>query len=146
MAASKQPPAAPSDDFDVSQETRLVKMSPLAMPAAPGPLGTIRVDPLPPSAKPKLEVMVGANRGEVFAMTKSLIILGRIAEVADLVIQDDSASRHHAAIAYQGGRFTLFDLGSSNGTFVAGKRVTCIGLEHGSEIAIGRSVLVFWLQ
>ena len=42
----------------------------------------------------------------------------------DIVIGDASVSRHHASIEYRNGGFLLRDLGSHNGTWIGGQRVT----------------------
>lgn len=49
-----------------------------------------------------------------------------------------SVSRHHARISVRGAKATLEDLGSKNGTFHRGKRVTAgVDLEDGDEVRIG---------
>jgi len=42
----------------------------------------------------------------------------------DLFIDDTSASRQHAEIVEKGGDFYLHDLGSTNGTYVNGHRIS----------------------
>jgi hypothetical protein len=42
----------------------------------------------------------------------------------DIVIAGDHVSRHHAEIAFENERYVLRDLGSKNGTFVNGTRLT----------------------
>ena len=42
----------------------------------------------------------------------------------DIVVADASVSRHHATIEAVNGSFTLRDLGSQNGTFIGGARIT----------------------
>lgn len=61
-----------------------------------------------------------------------------------LTIDDPLLSREHAALKLEEGRVTLRDLGSRNGTFVNGARVTSeIELHHGDRIHIGRLDAVF---
>jgi DNA-binding winged helix-turn-helix (wHTH) protein len=49
-----------------------------------------------------------------------------------------SVSRHHAKIVVSGGKATLEDLGSKNGTFHRGKKIARpVALEDGDEIRIG---------
>jgi pSer/pThr/pTyr-binding forkhead associated (FHA) protein len=56
----------------------------------------------------------------------------------DLVLPDQSISRHHATIAVvDGGGFYLHDLGSQNGSFVDGRRVSEAALKDGDRIALG---------
>jgi len=53
----------------------------------------------------------------------------------DLELQDDHVSRHHAELATHAGIVWLRDLGSSNGTYVNGERITgACRLFHGDEV------------
>ncbi|MFZ9856692.1 MAG: FHA domain-containing protein, partial [Limisphaerales bacterium] len=62
-----------------------------------------------------------------------------------LVLEDRKASRNHAMIHDQGdAEYFIVDLGSSNGTYVAGKRVVQpTRLTDGVEIQIGETRLIF---
>jgi pSer/pThr/pTyr-binding forkhead associated (FHA) protein len=55
----------------------------------------------------------------------------------DLVVPDQSISRHHASIAVVDGAFRLADLNSQNGCFVDGKRVSQATLRDGDAIRLG---------
>jgi two-component system cell cycle response regulator len=55
-------------------------------------------------------------------------------------IDEDSISRFHARIVRAGEDYVVEDLGSRNGTFVAGKRVTRATLEHDSWLQFGPRV------
>ena len=70
--------------------------------------------------------------------------IGR-ADSNQLVLSDGKASRKHAVIHRQGdNEFWLVDLGSSNGTYLNGRRVPQpIALNDGATIQIGNSVLRF---
>lgn len=56
---------------------------------------------------------------------------------------DREVSKEHATIERMGRDYILRDLGSSNGTFVNGKRVAELRLRDGDEISLGTSKLVF---
>jgi pSer/pThr/pTyr-binding forkhead associated (FHA) protein len=62
----------------------------------------------------------------------------------DIVVPDPQVSSRHAVIQNQRGRFVLFDLGSTNGTFVNGRKITqpC-ELQPGDEIRLGESTYFF---
>jgi len=61
-----------------------------------------------------------------------------------LRLVDREVSKEHASIdRMAGGGFLLRDLGSSNGTFVNGRRVKELKLREGDEISLGNSRLVF---
>ncbi len=71
----------------------------------------------------------------------SLIANNRIGRAADnsLVLQDETASAHHARLSFHEGQWWLEDLGSRNGTAVNG--ITLEGplvLTYGDQIAFGR--------
>jgi adenylate cyclase len=57
----------------------------------------------------------------------------------ELVIPDESVSRRHAMLnCSPSGVYSIFDMGSSNGTFVNGVRVTTpVELRHGDRIVLG---------
>ena len=107
--------------------------------------GPGRVQPLPSGPKPWLELVIEgqAENDEIFVITKPLVLLGRVPNVADIVVQDDKASRHHAAIAHQDGHFVLYDMDSTNGTYVDDERITKVELEDGDVFRIGATRLMF---
>lgn len=70
------------------------------------------------------------------------VVLGRERASADLVLDDPGVSRRHAAIRADGARFTVTDLGSSNGTYANGRRITGAAvLADGDEIELGGTVI-----
>jgi len=68
-----------------------------------------------------------------------VVTIGR-GETNTIVINSPKVSRNHARIEWSGDRFTVRDLGSSNGTFVNGERVEYMpwGLKDGDEISLER--------
>ena len=60
----------------------------------------------------------------------------------DLVLDDRRVSRRHAEIRLRLGRYTLYDLQSTNGTYVNGRRVAELVLSDGDRVQIGGSELV----
>ncbi len=67
-------------------------------------------------------------------------VVGRDPE-AEVRVRHSNVSRHHARITLTGDRFTIEDLGSSNGTFVNGRRVAGPHpLADGNEIGLGRTL------
>jgi DNA-binding winged helix-turn-helix (wHTH) protein len=68
-------------------------------------------------------------------------LLGRVDEGV-LWIDSASVSRRHARIVVDGGRATLEDLGSKNGTFWRGQRISsAVTLSDGDEIRLGQVTL-----
>jgi pSer/pThr/pTyr-binding forkhead associated (FHA) protein len=51
-------------------------------------------------------------------------VFGREATEADIVLKDRAVSKKHARVYYTGGKWLLEDLGSSNGTFFDGQKIT----------------------
>jgi predicted Zn finger-like uncharacterized protein len=96
---------------------------------------------LPADQTVAIAVIEGPARGQVFRLTKPRIILGRSG--ADIVLYDPEVSRKHCMIEVRGSTATLVDLGTTNGTFVAGKNIKIYQLEHLSKFRIGATTLVF---
>lgn len=84
-----------------------------------------------------LLALSGPQFGEIFPLEQGReLVLGR-REDADVVIRDDGVSRRHAVVRVEGGRATLRDEGSANGTWVDGRRIAEVPLEDGARIALG---------
>ena len=69
-------------------------------------------------------------------------MVGRSAD-ADIRVFDDAASRQHAVVVREGDDYVVQDLGSTNGTFVNGRRVERHVLRSGDEVAIRDMRLLF---
>lgn len=68
-------------------------------------------------------------------------LLGR-SEEADVVLADPYASDFHMRLVAQEGGMVLHDLGSTNGTYVNGRRVTApTELRRGDTIQVGKTVM-----
>jgi Protein of unknown function (DUF3662)/FHA domain len=96
----------------------------------------------PAAAGPATEPPVLELDGRPFPLTRAVTVLGRSGDV-DIPLDDAGVSRRHAEVHVSGGRARVVDLGSTNGTFVDGERVTTGDLRDGSTITVGRSRLVF---
>ena len=116
-----------------------------AMPSAPRSMPP----PLPPS-EPVMPAHAGYGgaRGRVATqlsltymnrtvdVTKERFLLGRSKSQADLVLDDANVSRQHAAIERVGDLWFLADLGSTNGCYVEGQRVSRRQIADGDVIEI----------
>ncbi len=89
---------------------------------------------------PKAFVEIPSERRRV-ALSGEPLTIGRDPE-NDLVLDDRRVSRRHAEIRSRLGRYTLYDLQSTNGTYVNGRRVAEVVLSDGDRIAIGGNELV----
>ncbi len=69
------------------------------------------------------------------------VVLGRSDE-ADILLEDVYASEFHIRLVNADGHITLHDLGSTNGTYVNGRRVTSpLDLNRGDAVQIGKTVM-----
>lgn len=79
---------------------------------------------------------------KVHALTEPVINIGRRLE-NHLVIDDPRVSRNHAQLRSIKGRFVLFDLNSTGGTFVNGQRTSQTVLYPGDVISLAGVALIF---
>ena len=89
-----------------------------------------------------LEILDGDRAGEVLSLAEGTLRIGR-KPGNDLVVADEKASGVHAEVAFEGGRYVLRDLGSTNGTMMDGRKVTEVVLGRGDTFTIGRIRLRF---
>lgn len=61
----------------------------------------------------------------------------------DIVVANQRASRIHAAVVCDGVVATIQDMGSRNGVYVNGIKVTCHSLSNGDTIALGATIYQF---
>ena len=88
----------------------------------------------------RLVMSQGPQPGQTFPLDKDSTSLGRDPD-NDIVINDPQISRQHARITRQGGLMVIGDLGSTNGTFVNGVRLTgSHTLTSGDVISLGDAV------
>jgi pSer/pThr/pTyr-binding forkhead associated (FHA) protein len=121
-----------------------------------GPLNT----PLPQSVKPPTKntiiAFVEGEREPVSLVVSPHITLGRGNGTAEQVIDldpygayDKGVSRTHAEINLQeDGTFMVEDLGSSNGTFINGRKLeknTPIQLKYGDELRLGELRMIIYM-
>jgi pSer/pThr/pTyr-binding forkhead associated (FHA) protein len=109
VAAAPAPPPAP-------------KPVPPAPPAAPAPVAEAR--PTGRTALATLEIKAeGALKGMKFDLHAALTNIGR-GEHNDIAIRDESISDSHAKLQKRADGWWIVDQGSTNGTYVGGRRVT----------------------
>ncbi|MDD9823679.1 MAG: FHA domain-containing protein [Gammaproteobacteria bacterium] len=86
------------------------------------------------------------GENEIFPISCTPFRIGR-GENNDLVLQEESVSRHHVEISYSGaGKFQIADLGSLNGLFINGNQVANAELQPGDRMEIGDIDLQFSLD
>lgn len=111
----------------------------------------VRPDPTPapaPPDTPAAPARPGAalvdETGQSFDLAKDDTSVGRAVD-NDIVLETRGVSRHHARLVWDSGRYVLIDLGSTNGSYVAGRRVTRHALSGGEEISLGGTRFAFRL-
>jgi pSer/pThr/pTyr-binding forkhead associated (FHA) protein len=68
-------------------------------------------------------------------------VLGR-SDQADVILEDPYASEFHLRLVSQEGALTVSDLGSTNGTYVNGRRITTpTNLRRGDALQVGKTVM-----
>jgi two-component system cell cycle response regulator len=89
-----------------------------------------------------LTVLAGPEPGRIIPLGEGELTIGRSDE-STVAIDDDSLSRRHVRLFRAHRRYFIDDLGSTNGTFVEGTRVTSpMPLEDGMRIQIGARVVM----
>jgi len=84
----------------------------------------------------------GPTPGAAFTLEGDQITIGRDS-VNEVVINDAEISRRHARLTFQGGKYVLEDLGSTNGTFVNGQRLAGPRvLKPGEVVSFGEQIVM----
>ena len=84
----------------------------------------------------------GPTPGAAFTLEGDQITIGRDS-VNEVVINDAEISRRHARLTFQGGKYVLEDLGSTNGTFVNGQRLAGPRvLKAGEVVSFGEQIVM----
>jgi pSer/pThr/pTyr-binding forkhead associated (FHA) protein len=92
------------------------------------------------AAQYQLVMHSGPTPGKIFPMEGDVITIGREAGNG-IVINDAEVSRKHTQFVFQGGKYIVTDLGSTNGTFVNGQRLTGQHiLQPGEIISLGEQI------
>lgn len=87
-------------------------------------------------------VLQGPDKGRRFELPDKLTLVGR--ESRQLPLTDNTVSRRHAELVPGPDGWELKDLGSSNGTYINGLRVTDkYNLKLGDQIRVGRTLMVY---
>ena len=78
--------------------------------------------------------------GLAFAINGATVV-GR-SDQADVMLEDPYASEFHLRLVSQEGALTVSDLGSTNGTYVNGRRITTpTTLQRGDALQVGKTVM-----
>ncbi|MEW1806922.1 DUF3662 and FHA domain-containing protein [Pseudarthrobacter sp. NPDC080039] len=124
-------------DFEIASTTEKSQGG-----AAPQPRPNV---PAAPSRQPvRLQPVLDID-GQRYSLNAPSIILGRSSD-ADIHIEDTGVSRRHLEIHTANGVTSAVDLGSTNGSYVNGQKVSgSTELTDGSTITMGRTKIIFRL-
>src|SRR4030095_10901193 len=90
----------------------------------------------------RLIMRSGPTPGAAFTLEGDQLTIGRDS-VNEVVINDAEISRRHARLPFQGGKYVLEDLGSTNGTFVNGQRLAGPRvLKPGEVVSFGEQIVM----
>lgn len=108
--------------------------APVSKPASSRP----STGPATVATAKRLVITSGPKAGLELPLSADSLTIGRSSESA-LVIRDDYTSSHHARLMLRGDSWAIQDLDSTNGTFVAGQRVSGspVSLSLGTPIKVG---------
>lgn len=111
----------------------------------PQQLETVKADRRTRRRKSKPSRLVltnGPNEGFAADLSGGVVIIGRSSDCA-IILDDDYVSTRHAQVLADGqGGFYIEDLGSTNGTYVNGRRITAATTVTTAEsIRIGRTTM-----
>jgi hypothetical protein len=81
--------------------------------------------------------------GRQFPLQAGRNTIGRDGSRCEVTLDDSTVSSEHAAVVFEHGRFVLYDLASTNGTYLNGQRIQRQMLYDNDEVRLGNSVLVF---
>jgi transcriptional regulator with AAA-type ATPase domain len=86
----------------------------------------------------RLLVLRGQDRGRALHLDKEEVCVGT-ASSCDLVVADETVSRHHLSLRTLTDAYLLTDLESTNGTFFYGRRIQSMHLQPGDSFDLGRT-------
>ena len=102
-----------------------------------------RIEPGPEAAARRQALLVGEGRRNVLSGAR--VVMGRSRE-CDIVVADPNVSRRHAELRREGDRWSVVDLGSTNGIKVNGRRVDQAALSDGDRVTLGVTEMTFELD
>lgn len=89
----------------------------------------------------EMVLLTGSNEAHRIRLRPQGHVVGRSPD-ADLSIDDPYASEFHARVGLQDDKVVVHDLGSTNGTYVNGRRVTSpTTVSRGDTVQIGKTTL-----
>ncbi|MHC4884963.1 MAG: FHA domain-containing protein [Planctomycetota bacterium] len=91
---------------------------------------------MPPEGKDMIHLLIGSAAKPIRLPMDRHFFIGR-SQGNDIIIDDNRSSRRHCELYFDGSRFILLDLDSSNGTLVNDEEAHTAALNDGDIISIG---------
>lgn len=85
----------------------------------------------------------GPQTGKNFGLKVGDTTIGRDTRRADIVLDTSTVSGEHARVRCEGGQFFLYDLASTNGTFINNRQIQKQMLRDGDMVRFGQAEFVF---
>jgi pSer/pThr/pTyr-binding forkhead associated (FHA) protein len=85
----------------------------------------------------------GPLAGKSFGLKAGSTTIGRDTRKADIILDTSTVSGEHARVRYEGGQFFLYDLASTNGTFINNRQIQKQMLRDGDVVRFGQAETVF---
>lgn len=89
-----------------------------------------------------LLVISGSEPGRLHVLEKPELVIGR-SKYADIRISERAMSQQHAKIVQAGDGHRIYDLGSTNGTFVNDQQIDSVDLRAGDVVRTGETVFTY---
>ena len=102
--------------------------------------GMTPVAPSAPATPPRAFLILDGER--TVSLSQAVVSLGRRLD-NHIILDDGRVSRAHAQLRLRFGRYVIYDLGSTGGTFVNGQRVQECVLRPGDVISLGGVPLIY---
>lgn len=119
-------------------------VSPVAPTSArPTPIERTRQIDQAPRAMAWLVVQGGPYAGKQFGLVDGRNIIGRDGTRSDFILDDDLISGQHAQVRFENGQFVMYDLASTNHTFVNNRQVQRQPLMDNDVVRLGNTQIVF---
>jgi uncharacterized protein involved in exopolysaccharide biosynthesis len=98
--------------------------------------------PNPGAPQSFLLVISGSDPGRLLVLDRPEMVIGR-SKYADIKVSERAMSQQHAKLVRAGDHHRLYDLGSTNGTFVNDQRIEQADLKVGDVIRTGETVFTY---
>ncbi|MFX0202563.1 MAG: FHA domain-containing protein [Candidatus Hodarchaeota archaeon] len=131
----------PEEEREIASTARVTPFSfDDAQPLSGEEMGTVV---MPPSISPAwLLIEEWAMPEKRYEIRKKAISIGTTSD-NDIVLTDKAVSRHHAKIRIEGKKYFIYDMASTNGTRVNGRKITKKWIKEGDSIEMGHTRMTF---